>query len=124
MRIVANIRNLAPLIDKVMENITQYFVPERDPWYNKGIAVGETKKDAANKREFTTRLLLKTDHSVELIALLVGDEVTAEYVEGIKNEVAQIRVLLETNTIAQTARLLGVPFDYVRKIKKELGFQA
>ena len=36
MRIVANIRNLAPLIDKVMENITQYFVPERDPWFNKG----------------------------------------------------------------------------------------
>ena len=122
LRIVANIRNLAPLIDKVMENITQYFVPERDPWFNKGFQQGEEKKEVALKREFTALSLISPDHSVEKIARLL--EVSVEYVEGIKNEVAQIRVLLETNTIAQTARLLGVPFDYVRKIKKELGFQA
>ena len=105
-----------------MENITQYFVPERDPWYNKGFQMGEEKQDKANKREFTALSLLTPDHSVARIARQL--EVSVEYVEGIKKEVAQIRVLLETNTIAQTARLLGVPFDYVRKIKKELGFQA
>ena len=61
-----------------MENITQYFVPERDPWYNKGITIGEERK----KREFTARLLLKSDYSVEVIAILT--DVPFDYVKKIK----------------------------------------
>ena len=125
LRIVANIRNLAPIIDKVMENIAQYFVPERDPWFNKGFQQGEQqgeeKKDATLKREFTVRLLVSTDFSNEKIALLVGDDVTAEYVEAIKKEVTQIRILLEArNSITKTAHLTGLTFDYVKKIKEAL----
>ena len=115
LRIVSNIRNLAPLIDKVMENITQYFVPERDPWYNKGIAIGEEK----NKREFAALLLISADFSVDKIARLVQSPV--EYVEAIKTELTQIRILLETkNSITKTAKSMGVPFDYVKKIKHAL----
>ena len=115
LRIISNIRNLAPLIDKVMENITQYFVPERDPWYNKGIAIGED----VSKREFTALSLISTDLSVEKIARLVQRPV--EYVEGIKIELTQIRILLETkNSITKTAKSVGVPFDYVKKIKQAL----
>ena len=115
LRIVSNIRNLAPLIDKVMENITQYFVPERDPWYNKGVALGQEKKN----RDFTARLLLKTDHSDDLIAILV--DVSVEYVEAIKKEVSQIRALLAAkNSVTKTAQLVGVPYDYVKKIKDVL----
>ena len=98
-----------------MENITQYFVPERDSWYNRGIAIGEESK----KREFTVLSLLKTDLSSELIAVLV--KASVDYVEGIKKELTQIRILLETkNSITKTAQLVGVPFDYVKKIKQAL----
>ena len=96
-------RSLAPLIDKVMENITQYFVPERDPWYNKGFQNGEEKQDQVNKREFTALFLISTDFPVEKIARLV--ERPVDYVEGIKKELTQIRILLETkNSITKTAR--------------------
>ena len=98
-----------------MENISQYFVPERDPWYNKGIAIGE----GASKREFTALSLISTDLSVEKIAHLVQRPI--DYVEGIKKELTQIRILLETkNSITKTAQLVGVPFDYVKKIKQAL----
>ena len=98
-----------------MENITQYFVPERDPWYNKGVALGQEKKN----RDFTARLLLKTDHSDDLIAILA--DVSVEYVEAIKKEVSQIRALLTAkNSVTKTAQLVGVPYDYVKKIKDVL----
>ena len=135
LRIVSNIRNLAPLIDKVMENITQYFVPERDPWYNKGFQLGEEKgkekgkelgKELGKKlgkelgnRDFTARLLLKTDHSDDLIAILA--DVSVEYVEAIKKEVSQIQALLAAkNSVTKTAQLVGAPYDYVKKIKDVL----
>ena len=131
LRIISNIRNLAPLIDKVMENITQYFVPERDPWYNKGFQLGEEKGEERGKklgkelgqekknRDFTARLLLKTDHSDDLIAILV--DVSVEYVEAIKKEVSQIQALLAAkNSVTKTAQLVGVPYDYVKKIKDVL----
>ena len=119
LRIISNIRNLAPLIDKVMENITQYFVPERDPWYNKGFARGEEKNEEKNKREFTALFLLSTDLSVEKIALFVSKSV--DYVEAIKMEVTQIRILLEAkNSMTKTADAMGVPFGYVKKIKETL----
>ena len=123
LRIVSNIRNLAPLIDKVMENITQYFVPERDPWYNKGVALGkELGKELGQEkknRDFTARLLLKTDHSDDLIAILA--DVSVEYVEAIKKEVSQIQALLAAkNSVTKTAQLVGVPYDYVKKIKDVL----
>ena len=102
-----------------MENITQYFVPERDPWYNKGFQMGEEKQDKANKREFTALFLISTDFSVEKIARLV--ERPVDYVEAIKTELIQIRILLETkNSITKTAKSVGVPFDYVKKIKQAL----
>ena len=102
-----------------MENITQYFVPERDPWYNKGIAIGEERGEERKKREFTALSLLKTDLSTELIAVLV--KASVDYVEAIKQELTQIRILLETkNSITKTAQLVGVPFDYVKKIKHAL----
>ena len=98
-----------------MENITQYFVPERDPWYNKGIAIGTD----TSKREFTALFLISTDFSVEKIARLVQSPV--EYVEAIKTELTQIRILLETKkSITKTAKSVGVPFDYVKKIKQAL----
>ena len=123
LRIVANIRNLAPLIDKVMENITQYFVPERDPWYNKGIAIGEERGEErgeeASKREFAALSLISTDLSVEKIARLVQRPV--DYVNTVKTELTQIRILLESkNSITKTAKTMGVTFDYVKKIKEAL----
>ena len=123
LRIVSNIRNLAPLIDKIMENITQYFVPERDPWYNKGFQLGEEKgeerAEERQKREFTARLSLKTDFSDDKIAILAG--VSVKYVAAIKNELAQIQSLLATkHSITKTAKTLGLTFDYVKKIKEEL----
>ena len=102
-----------------MENITQYFVPERDPWYNKGFQMGEEKQAKVDKREFTARLLVKTGHSNELIAILA--DVPVDYVEAIKIELTQIRILLEAkNSITKTAKSVGVSFDYVKKIKQAL----
>ena len=119
LRIISNIRNLAPLIDKVMENITQYFVPERDPWYNKGIAIGEEKQAEVDKREFTALFLISTDFPVEKIARLVQRPV--DYVETVKQELTQIRILLASkNSIRKTSQMMGVTFDYVKKIKQAL----
>ena len=119
LRIISNIRNLASLIDKVMENITQYFVPERDPWYNKGFQKGEEKQDQVNKREFTALSLISTDLSVEKIARLVQKPV--DYVETVKQELTQICILLESkNSIRKTSQMMGVTFDYVKKIKQAL----
>ena len=102
-----------------MENITQYFVPERDPWYNKGIAIGEERSEERNKREFTALLLISTDFPVAKIARLV--ERPVKYVEAIKIELTQIRILLETkNSITKTAKSVGVSFNYVKKIKQAL----
>ena len=102
-----------------MENITQYFVPERDPWYNKGIAIGEERGEERKKREFTARLLLKSDYSVEVIAILT--DASVDYVNTVKTELTQIRILLESkNSITKTAKTVGVTFDYVKKIKEAL----
>lgn len=119
LRIISNIRNLAPLIDKVMENITQYFVPERDPWYNKGFQLGEEKGEEKNKREFTALFLLSTGFPVEKIAQLVDKSV--DYVRAIQQEVTQIRILLEAkNSATKTAKTMGVPYIYVKKIKETI----
>ena len=106
-----------------MENITQYFVPERDPWYNKGIAIGEERGEErgeeASKREFAALSLISTDLSVEKIARLVQRPV--DYVNTVKTELTQIRILLESkNSITKTAKTVGVTFDYVKKIKEAL----
>ena len=102
-----------------MENITQYFVPERDPWYNKGFqkgaekgfqkgeakgeVKGKAKGEEEKKRDFTVRLLLKTELSDELIATLA--DASIEYVRTIKNELTQIRLLLETkNSITKNRK--------------------
>ena len=119
LRIVSNIRNLAPIIDKIMENITQYFVPERDPWYNKGFQLGEERAEEKHKHAFTARLLLKTAHSDDLIAILA--DVPVAYVAAIKTELAQIQSLLATkHSTTKTAKTLGLTFDYVKKVKEEL----
>ena len=98
-----------------MENITQYFVPERDPWYKKGVTETTDLKD----RLFTSSLLLKTDISVDKIANLVG--VSTDYVEILKKELIKVQSLLkEQNSIKQIAQLLGVSTDYIKKIKAEL----
>ena len=102
-----------------MENITQYFVPERDPWYNKGIAIGEEKQAEVDKREFTALFLISTDFPVEKIARLVQRPV--DYVETVKQELTQIRILLASkNSIRKTSQMMGVTFDYVKKIKQAL----
>ena len=102
-----------------MENITQYFVPERDPWYNKGFQLGEEKAEQRQKREFTALSLISTDLPVEKIARLVQRPV--DYVETIKQELTQIRILLESkNSIRKTSQMMGVTFDYVKKIKQAL----
>ena len=102
-----------------MENITQYFVPERDPWYNKGIAIGEERGEEATKRAFTALLLISTDFTVERISRLVQRPV--DYVNTVKTELTQIRILLESkNSITKTAKTMGVTFDYVKKIKEAL----
>ena len=76
---------------KIEVNITQYFVPERDPWYNKGIAIGEERGEEATKREFTALLLISTDFTVERISRLVQRPV--DYVNTVKTELTQIRIL-------------------------------
>ena len=102
-----------------MENITQYFVPERDPWYNKGFQLGEEKQAEVDKREFTALFLISTDFPVEKIARLV--EKSIDYVETVKQELTQIRILLASkNSIRKTSQLMGVTFDYVKKIKQAL----
>ena len=89
-----------------------------------GFAQGEEKGKIEEREfknlEFTLSLIENTDFSNEKIARLVGD-VTVEYVEATKKVVSQIRSLLETkHSISQTASIVGVTFDFVKKIKEEL----
>jgi predicted transposase YdaD len=43
LRMLGNIRNLQPLINALMEKVSTYFVPKRDPWFQKGEQAGIEK---------------------------------------------------------------------------------
>ncbi len=96
LRMLANIRNLRPLIDEFMEKISRFFVPERDPWYNKGVEKGIEKgfkkglllaeiKLTEATLNFVVNLILKSDHNDEFIGSVCG--ATTEAVHQIRETI-------------------------------------
>jgi hypothetical protein len=80
LRILANLRSLQPLTEKLMESITKYFKEENDFLFQKGELKGklegelegELKERQKNTYMFISNLLRETDFSDEKIASLAG----------------------------------------------------
>jgi predicted transposase YdaD len=92
LRMLGNIRNLQPLINALMEKVSTYFVPQRDPLFRKGeqsgmekgikkglkqgIEKGIEKGLEKGKLEVATNLLQFTEFPDEKIAALAGIQIT------------------------------------------------
>lgn len=68
LRVLSNLRNLAPQIDTVMESVATWFKEENDFLFYRGKRKGEEKKAI----EVVKALLLNTDHTIPEIAKLVN----------------------------------------------------
>jgi predicted transposase YdaD len=90
LRIMAQLRNLAPENLAIMDDLTGYFTKERDFLYimgerdglEKGIEKGLKKGIEESKKEIVRNLLLNTDFTIAKIASLVN--VSHFYVRKIK----------------------------------------
>ncbi len=106
LRTLANLRNLQPLINLIMQSISQFFNKDIDPWYNEGHKKGHTdglqkgiqkgieqgiqegrqegRQEAVSEKnqQFTITLLQNTDFDNDKIATLVG--VSVAYVTEIR----------------------------------------
>ena len=76
MRIFSNLRKLQPIMDIVMERITEFFEKEIDPWFKEG---GEKRTI-----QFVKNMLLAGSLPIEMIASLA--DVSIEFVLNIKSE--------------------------------------
>jgi hypothetical protein len=86
LRILAQLRNLAPDNLKIMDSVANYMSEEKDIFYRrgelKGIEKGMEKGIEKGKAVFVKNLLLNTDFSIAKIAVL--SEVTEAFVRKIK----------------------------------------
>jgi hypothetical protein len=94
LRIMAQLRNLAPENLAIMDDLTGYFTEERDFVYIRGQMDGMKKgmekameKVEKSKKEFVRNLLLNTDFTIAKIASLVN--VSQYYVRKIKKTLSK-----------------------------------
>jgi predicted transposase/invertase (TIGR01784 family) len=91
LRLLANIRKLQPLIVKLMEKISRFFVIEEDPLFNKGLSEGEARGEAKGKIEatelFIKNLIESGDYTDHQIASFTG--VSLEFVCQIREKLAK-----------------------------------
>jgi hypothetical protein len=79
LRILAQIRNLQPLIDEVMEHLLKHFKEENDILYIRG----RRHEAEVQKRQMVENLLTQTNLDVKTIARIA--EVTQKFVRDVKN---------------------------------------
>jgi predicted transposase/invertase (TIGR01784 family) len=100
LEILANLRNLQPLIIKHISTMSIYFDIEKDLRYQqgeeRGIEKGIQKGIEKSNRLFVESLLQNTDFDDAKIALLVG--VTADYVMAMRAEMKLSHVLTLRNS--------------------------
>lgn len=78
LRILAQLRNLQPLIDEVMEHLLKHFKEENDVLYIRG--------RQHEKRHMVSNLLTQTDLDVKTIARIA--EVTQKFVREVKSSLS------------------------------------
>lgn len=82
LRILVQLRNLRPLFDTVMDNLTDFFKEENDILYRIGEQKGEAKGQAMKERLVVKNLVRQTDFSNEQIAALAN--VSVDFVKKIR----------------------------------------
>ena len=82
LRILAQLRNLAPDNLKIMDSIANYFSDEKDILYRRGELKGIEKGIEKGKKAIVKNLLLKTDFTIAKIAGLTN--VTEAFVRKVK----------------------------------------
>jgi hypothetical protein len=91
LRILSKLRNLAPVIEKVMDSIEKLYTIESDPFYligdKKGVARGISQGISQKEREVVENLLRITTIQPAEIARIAGT--TVEYVLAVQAEIAK-----------------------------------
>jgi hypothetical protein len=82
LRILAQMRNLAPVNKMIMESLSKYFREERDMFYIRGKEMGEQKGLEKGKTEFVKKLLLINKLTISEIADAAS--VTEDFIEKVK----------------------------------------
>lgn len=72
LRVLSNLRKLQPLIEIIMDKISEFFVEERDPLYRKGERKGKRKGLDEKARQVVLNLLRDSDFPPEKIAAIAG----------------------------------------------------
>lgn len=70
-----------------MESTSTFFKEEKDPYYIKGLKKGAEKERVKASSEFAERLILGTDYTNEVIAVLAG--VTIAFVKAKRQAVVK-----------------------------------
>lgn len=73
--------------NQVMEPASTFFKEEKDPYYIKGFKKGAEKERIKASSEFAERLILATDYTNEVIAVLAG--VTIAFVKAKRRAVVK-----------------------------------
>jgi hypothetical protein len=82
LRILAQIRNLAPVNKMIMESLSKYFREDRDMFYIRGEQKGELRGLEKGKTEVVKNLLFANKFTVSEIATYAS--VTEDFVEKVK----------------------------------------
>jgi hypothetical protein len=94
LRIMGQLRNLAPENLAIMDDITGFFTKEKDIFYMMGERDGMEKGMEKGKQDFVRNLLLNTDFSIVRIASLAN--VSQFYVRKIKKTLPSLKHPLRT----------------------------
>ncbi|GAB2593306.1 hypothetical protein [Spirosoma areae] len=109
LRVLVQLRKLQPVLETVMEKLTQYFKEQEDPFYKKGQRLG-----------FSLGLENGKKQGIEQ-GKKQGIEQGKKQGTSTKERLVVINLLQETHfSSAEIARLADVPVSFVEKLKKEL----
>ncbi len=82
LRVLVQLRNLKPIFDDAMDNLTDFFKKENDIYYILGERKGEAKGEAKKERLVVKNLVQQTDFTNEQIAALAS--VSVDFVKKIR----------------------------------------
>jgi predicted transposase YdaD len=100
LRVLVQLRKLQPVLETVMEKLTQYFKEQEDPFYKKGQRLGFSLGMESGKKE----------------GLKQGKKQGLEQAQRL----IVLNLLKETTfSVAEVARLAGVATTFVEKLKTE-----
>jgi predicted transposase YdaD len=114
LRILVQLRKLQPVLETVMEKLTQYFKEQEDPFYRKGERIGFSLGLEDGKKQGKKQGIKQGKRQ--------GIEQGEKQGKVSKERLVVLNLLNETAfSVSEISRLADVSIEFVETLKKELG---